>query len=104
MSPGISVEFSADRTLASSRCLSDMCDVFLIVMQQQYALAFTHGTMAVARPVTLLCANGCVITSNSSHWFVSMAFLFQFSLLHLDCGFATFLFDTNRKNIYIGCV
>jgi hypothetical protein len=55
LSSGISMEFSADSTLASSKCLSDMCDVFLIVMQQQYALAFTHGTMVVARPVTLLC-------------------------------------------------
>lgn len=54
-SSGISVEFSADRTLASTKCLSDLCDVFLIVIHPQYALAFTHGKMVVAHPVTLLC-------------------------------------------------
>ena len=55
MSPGISMEFSADRTLASSRCLSDLWDVVLLVIHQQYARSSTHGTMVVAPPVTLPC-------------------------------------------------
>ena len=55
MSPGISMEFSADRTLPSSKCLSNLCDVFLIVMQQQYAHSFTKGKIVLAHPVTLLC-------------------------------------------------
>jgi len=53
--PGISMEFSADRTFASSKCPRNLCDVFLIVMQQQYALSFTNGKMVIAHPVTLLC-------------------------------------------------
>jgi hypothetical protein len=55
VSPGISMEFSADRTLASSRCLSNLWDVVLLVMHQQYARSSTHGTMVVAPPVTLPC-------------------------------------------------
>lgn len=58
LSSRIPVEFSADSTLASSKHLSDMCDVFLIVMQQQYALAFTDGKMVIAHLLCQwLCAN-----------------------------------------------
>jgi hypothetical protein len=58
LSSRISVEFSANSTLASSKCLSDMCDAFLIVMQHQYALAFTNGKMVVAHLLCQwLCAN-----------------------------------------------
>jgi len=58
LSSRIPVEFSADSTLATSKHLSDMCDVFLIVMQQQYALAFTNGKMVIAHLLCRwLCAN-----------------------------------------------
>jgi hypothetical protein len=47
VSPSISMEFSADRTLASSKRPRNLCDVFLIVMQQQYARSFTKGKIVL---------------------------------------------------------
>jgi len=85
MPPGISMEVWADSTLASSKCLSNQCDVFLILMQQQHAITFTNGKLVAAHRVNIL-ANRCVTTSILSHWFISMGFLFQFSSLHLDCA------------------
>jgi hypothetical protein len=55
VSPGISMAFSADRTLPSSKRPRNLCDVFLIVMQQQYARSFTKGKIVLAHPETLLC-------------------------------------------------
>lgn len=96
MSPGISLEFSAEGTLTSFKCLNNLCDVFLIVMHQQYALSFAHGKIIVSYPVTLLC-QWLVVTSILLHWFVSIGFLFQFSSLHLDCISASQQLDEMKK-------
>jgi hypothetical protein len=49
------MEFSANSTFASSKRLRNLGDVFLIVMQQQYALSLNNGKIVIAYRVNLLC-------------------------------------------------
>ena len=54
--PSISMEFSADRALSSSKFPDSLSDVFLIVRHRlyAYALTLTQGKMKVVHSVTLL--------------------------------------------------